>query len=60
MIDEILLKKLLDDDELLVECPCGNKMEVFPGEVDYNVKDEEGKQMSPEAAVQYAYYRVKC
>jgi hypothetical protein len=42
----------------LIECPnktCGNKMSVEPGEVDYNLKDNDGKPMSKQAAKHYAF-----
>ena len=47
-------------NENLVTCPCGNAMEVQPGEVDYNAKDDDGQVMSPMAAIHLAEHRCKC
>lgn len=45
----------------LIECPnqtCKNQMCIEPGEVDLNLKDNEGKVMTKQAATHYALQRV--
>lgn len=44
----------------MATCPCGNIMEVSPGQVEFNAKDDKGAVMSPEAAVHMSKYRVRC
>ena len=55
-----LLKKQLREESNMIECKCGNMIEVAPGQIDYNQKDEEGKVLSKEAAEHMAKYRVRC
>lgn len=41
----------------LIDCPnptCKNQMAVEPGEIDFNMKDNDGKPMSKQAAWHYA------
>ncbi len=38
----------------LVSCPCGNLMEVYPGEVEKNLKDSKGYQVSEAAALHHS------
>ena len=35
-------------------------MEVQPGDVDFDAKDDNGQSISPEAAIHMAQHRVKC
>jgi len=47
--------------EKLVKCPnCGEKIVFEPGEVDYNVKDENSQVISGQAAEDYAKHRCRC
>ena len=39
-IDESQLKEFIQANNNLVTCPCGNVMEVQPGQVDYAAKDD--------------------
>lgn len=59
-IDEFHLKAFMNQNQNLVTCPCGNVMEVQPGQVDYNAKDDQGQIVSPAAAIHMAEHRVKC
>ena len=44
----------------MVNCSCGNVMEVVQGEVDNKVKDDAGQLISRDAAVHMSKYRVRC
>lgn len=45
----------------VVECPkCKEKNSFEKGEVDYNIKDNQNKKLSKEAAEDYAYNRCRC
>ena len=44
----------------IATCKCGNMMEVVQGEIDQNLKDENGKPLSEEAAVHWSLYRIRC
>jgi hypothetical protein len=44
----------------MVECKCGNILDVMPGNVDYKQKDDEGVVISKQAAENMAKYRVRC
>lgn len=34
------------NDPKLIKCQCGNVMEINPGKVDYNMKDEKGVKLT--------------
>ena len=53
------LKAVIDSDQSIVRCPCGNWIEVEEGKVDYNVKDHEGNQISNQAAEHMSKYRIR-
>ena len=47
----------------IVQCPnpkCKEKITFEPGEIDYNVKDEQNKKLSKRAAEDYATHRCRC
>ncbi len=47
----------------IVQCPnqnCKEKITFEPGEIDYNVKDEQNKKLSKKAAEDYATHRCRC
>ena len=47
----------------IVQCPnpkCKEQNTFEPGEIDYNVKDENNKQLSKKAAEDYATHRCRC
>lgn len=44
----------------MIDCKCGNMLQVAPGKVDYNQKDDEGKVLSRAAAENMAQFRVRC
>lgn len=41
-IDEIQMKQFMDENKNLAKCPCGEMMEIAPGQVDFNAKDDNG------------------
>ena len=41
-IDDSQFKSFIQDQNNLVTCPCGNVMEVQPGDVDLEAKDDNG------------------
>ena len=53
------VKRALKDDFDLVECPCGNLIEVVQGEV-VQVKKEDGKAITKTAAQHMSKFRVRC
>lgn len=59
-LNDELLRKQLKEDMNMIECNCGNMLEVVSGQVDYKQKDEEGKVISRQAAEHMASYRVRC
>ena len=45
----------------LIECPsCHEKNSFEPGKIDYNVRDDQNKKLSPQAAKDYALNRCRC
>ncbi|CAI2359826.1 unnamed protein product [Moneuplotes crassus] len=54
------LKEYLMGQEDFVNCKCGNMLQLSPGIVDYNYKDDSGQLLSREAAQNMAKYRVRC
>lgn len=59
-LNEKLLRIQLMEENNMIECTCGNLLEVEPGKVDYKQKDEEGKVISRQAAENMAKFRVRC
>ena len=54
------LKRIIGN---IVQCPnpkCKEKITFEPGEIDYNVKDEQNKKLSKKAAEDYATHRCRC
>ena len=58
-IHENAMKAAIEKDQSIIQCPCGNAIEVSQGEVDYNVKDDQGKKLSKKAAEHMSKYRVR-
>lgn len=54
------LMAVVDEDQSIVKCQCGNVMEVEEGKVDYNQKDDDGKKLNRRAAEHMSKYRVRC
>lgn len=54
------LKEFIGENAIIFECSCGTTSIVDPGAVDYSYKDENGKQVSREAAEHMARYRIRC
>jgi len=48
------------NDPKLIKCQCGNVMEINPGKVDYNMKDEKGVKLTKHAAEHFAQNRIRC
>lgn len=44
----------------LVSCECGNMVELIPGKVDYNAKNDKGQTIKKVAAEHMAKYRIRC
>ena len=44
----------------IVQCKCGNYMGVEPGKIDMNLKDENNKPITREAAECMSKFRVRC
>jgi hypothetical protein len=59
-IAERELNELLKTNPNLRKCPCGAIMEVHQGEVNLNVKDDNGKEISHQSAIHMSLYRVRC
>jgi hypothetical protein len=59
-IEDAQMQQYMADNNSLATCPCGNLMEVAPGNVDFNAKDDKGNVMSPGACVHLAECRVRC
>lgn len=53
-------KAIIDRDQSIVLCPCGNGIEVEEGKVDYNVRDDEGNKLTKKAAEHMSKYRIRC
>lgn len=51
---------LLKENPLLRKCPCGNLMEVLQGEVNLETKDDNGNEISHQAAIHMSLYRARC
>lgn len=51
---------LISKNQSLVNCTCGNIMEVVQGDVDYNMKDDLGKLLTREAAIHMSKFRIRC
>ena len=59
-IEKRQMQKLIGSNINLKKCPCGFMMEAAQGQIDYNVKDENGQSMSPAAAIHMSRYRIRC
>eukprot|EP00357_Protocruzia_adherens_P036526 CAMPEP_0115008332 /NCGR_PEP_ID=MMETSP0216-20121206/21845_1 /TAXON_ID=223996 /ORGANISM="Protocruzia adherens, Strain Boccale" /LENGTH=575 /DNA_ID=CAMNT_0002375711 /DNA_START=183 /DNA_END=1910 /DNA_ORIENTATION=+ len=61
-IDQVERDTLATISIPLVDCVCGNKMEVVQGDVmaNLNLKDEAGNPLTREAAEHMAKYRLRC
>jgi len=59
-IEEEEIKRALGENSNIVQCPCGNYMEVSRGVIDFNARDDKGQVMSPEACDNMARNRVRC
>jgi E3 ubiquitin-protein ligase MYCBP2 len=60
-LEKIALMKVLGAD--LIKCPypnCGEQIAFEPGQIDYNVKDDNGKVLTRQAAENYAKNRCRC
>jgi len=55
-LDEEMMKSMFE----MVECGCGNQWTFEAGDVDYNIKDEDGNPISKKAAKHFAKNRVRC
>lgn len=44
----------------MVSCACGNTMEVLPGELNLDQRDDMGKKITYEAALDMSKYRIRC
>jgi hypothetical protein len=45
----------------LTQCPkCENIFDVIPGELDRNIRDNEGKKLSEEALTHFSEHRIRC
>ena len=57
------LMKLYGGEGNIIKCPyqnCGAQFSFEPGKVDYNVRDDQNKRLSKEAAEDYAKNRCRC
>ncbi len=45
-LEKIAQMQLLSHNANLVSCSCGNIMEIVPGDVDLNQKDDDGKPLT--------------
>ena len=52
--------KLLDQQNGIVRCKCGNAIEFMKGDIDYNYKNDEGKNINKAAAKHMSTNRVRC
>ena len=59
-LEKIIQAQFMAENPNLVSCSCGNVMEVVQGKVDLNVRDDNNKQITKEAAECMAKYRVRC
>lgn len=59
-LQEEALKAMVDQDQSIVQCQCGNAIEVSEGKVDYNVKDDQGNKLNRKAAEHMSKYRIRC
>ncbi len=55
-----MTNKLLEEDEGIVRCKCGNAIEVVKGEIYYDFKNDEGKNINKLAARHMSANRVRC
>ena len=57
-LEDKFTKELIGD---LIECPsCHEKNSFEPGKIDYNVRDDQNKKLTPQAAKDYALNRCRC
>ncbi|CDW80922.1 e3 ubiquitin-protein ligase [Stylonychia lemnae] len=59
-IENLQKAQLLAQNKNLVSCSCGEYMEVVPGKIDMNQKDDKGAPISQDAAVHMSMFRVRC
>ena len=53
------MKAIVDGDQSIAMCPCGNAIAVEEGKIDYNVKDDKGNKISKESAEHMSKYRIR-
>ena len=59
-LQEDSIMAVVNEDQSIVKCQCGNVLEVEEGKVDYNQKDEAGKTLSRKACEHMSKYRIRC
>ena len=59
-LEKLAQSQLLSLNPNMVNCSCGNIMEVVPGPVDNKIKDDLGQLISQESAVHMSKFRVRC
>lgn len=55
-----MVNSIIEQDENVVRCKCGNAIEFIKGEVYYGFKNDEGKQINKTAAKHMSANRVRC
>ena len=55
-----MINKVIEEDSGIIQCACGNAIEVLKGEIDYNVKKEDGSGITKTAAKHMAQFRIRC
>lgn len=59
-LQEDSIMAVVNEDQSIVKCQCGNILEVEEGKVDYNQKDDTGKTLSRKACEHMSKYRIRC
>ena len=54
------MQSLCESNPYLRSCPCGAIMEIVPGEVNFEAKDDSGQIQSEEAAIHMSFNRGRC
>ena len=59
-LDKQIMQNMVRGNPNLIQCSCGDIIELVQGQVDLKQKDNDGNPISKEAAVHMSKYRIRC
>jgi E3 ubiquitin-protein ligase MYCBP2 len=59
-MEEVMMQEMVKNDPSLIQCSCNGIIAIAEGKADMNLKDDQGKKLTQEAAVHMAKFRIRC